>query len=175
MIMNASLLFSTVKVACLGLLLLTASCKKDNDLVTPGSGSSSLPVAGKNLRMVALTMEPALDLDGDGKLDDDLLGLLPDCALDNTIKFETSGTISGSDGANVCPADDDSGVVEVKPGTWTYDTKTQLLRIVYAGNAADAVEWKVLSVSGTTLKASIGMDSVNGDKSMSVVMTWQVQ
>ena len=172
--MNTSTFLSSLKVACLGFLLLTASCKKDNDSVTPvpDPGGSSLAVAGKNLRMVALSTDPALDFDGDGKVDNNLLSFLPDCALDNTIKFENNGKISGSEGAKVCPADGESSPTDIQEGTWTYEPKTQILRITTDG---EAVDWKVVSVSGTTLKASLAMDALDGDSKINLIMTWQAQ
>ncbi len=172
--MNTSPFLSSLKVACLGLLLLTASCKKDTDAVTPdpGSGTPTLAVAGKNLRMVALTTDPAMDFDGDGKVDSNLLSFLPDCALDNTIKFETGGKISGSEGAKVCPADGESSPTDIQEGTWSYDAKTAILRLTTGG---DAVDWKVLSVSGTTLKASLPMDGLDGTSKLNLIMTWQAQ
>jgi hypothetical protein len=174
--MNTSTFFSSLKVACLGLLVFTASCKKDPDAITPdqgsGGGGSSLAVAGKNLRMVALATDPAMDFDGDGKVDNNLLAFMPECALDNTINFQTNGKISGSEGGKVCPNDGgDPDPTDIKEGTWTYEPKTQILRITTGG---DATDWKVLSATGSTLKVSLAMDSDEGDK-MSLIMTWQAQ
>jgi hypothetical protein len=172
--MNTSTFFSSLKVACLGLLIFTASCKKGPDAIEPGpgQGGSSFAVAGKNLRMTALTMDPAMDIDGDGKVDADLLKILPQCALDNTIKFEGNGKITGSEGADVCPADGDESPTDIKEGTWSYDAKTQILRLNTGG---DAVDWKVLTLTGTTLKASLVMDGLDGDNKLNLIMTWQAQ
>lgn len=171
--MNTSTFFSSLKVACLGLLVFTASCKKDTDVITPGpdSGGSSLAVAGKNLRMAALTTDPAIDFNGDGKIDANLLEFMPECALDNTINFQTNGKISGSEGGKVCPDDGDTDPTDIKEGTWTYAPKTQILRITTGG---DATDWKVLSATGSTLKVSLAMDSDEGNK-MNLIMTWQAQ
>lgn len=164
-------LFFTAKTLLFGLLLLTAACKKDTDAVTP-DGGSSLACAGKNLRLTALTFDPAVDIDGDGKVDSDLLKFMPACALDNTINFDKSGKLSGSEGANVCPGDDDNPV-SIEASTWTYDPATRVLRIVPSGNPADATEWSVQQVSGNLLKASIMMES--DDDKLKMVMTWQAQ
>ncbi len=172
--MNTSTFLSSLKVACLGLLLLTASCKKGPDPIEPdpGSGTPALAVAGKNLRMVALTTDPAMDFDGDGKVDSNLLAFMPECALDNTIKFENGGKISGSEGAKVCPADGEESPTDIHEGTWSYDAKTAILRLTTGG---EAVDWKVISVTGTTLKASLAMDGVDNDSKLNLIMTWQAQ
>lgn len=172
--MNTSTFFSSLKVACIGLLVFTASCKNTTEPITPGpeQGGSSLAVAGKNLRMVALATDPAMDFDGDGKVDSNLLEFMPECALDNTINFQTNGKISGSEGGKVCPSDGgDSDPVDIKEGTWTYEPGTKILRITTGG---DATDWKVLSATGTTLKVSLAMDS-DADNKMNLIMTWQAQ
>ena len=122
--------------------------------------------------MTALTTDPAMDFDGDGKVDADLLKYIPDCALDNTIKFEANGKITGSEGAKVCPEDGDSSPTDVKEGTWTYDAKTQILRLNTAG---DVVDWKVVTLTGSTLKASLAMDGLETGNKINLIMTWQAQ
>lgn len=170
---NVGLLFS-LKTALFGLLILTASCKKDTEVVTPdGGGGSSLACVGKNLRLTALNFDPAMDIDGDGKVDSDLLKFMPACALDNTINFEKGGKLSGSEGPNVCPGDDESPV-DVEASTWTYDAGTKVLRIVPTGKPSEATDWKVQSVSSNMIKAAIQTESEDGGK-LNLVMTWQAQ
>jgi|GEM_PF-7134892 len=171
--MKTSTIRSAANVLFLGLMLVTAACDKNKDVVTPEE-NASLPCAGKNLRLTALNFDPALDLDGDGKVENDLLGYMPDCALDNTINFEKSGKLSGSEGSKVCPSDGDDSPVEVGASTWTYDPKTSTLRIIPNGKPAEANEWKVKEVTANRIKASIVTESEDGDK-LSMVMTWSAQ
>jgi len=174
--MKTSTFLFTLKTALFGLLLLTASCKKDSEeAVTPDGGSgSTLACVGKNLRLAALNFDPAIDLDGDGKLDNDLLKFMDDCARDNTIVFEKNGKLSGSEGAKVCPNTGDDSPTSYGPSTWTYNPQTRILRIVANGDATDVTEWKVLDVSGSQLKATIATESGDGTD-MKMVMTWQAQ
>ena len=160
--MKTSPFLLSLKTALFGLLLLTASCKKNNDIITPG-GDSSLACAGKNLRMTALTFDPAVDLDGDGKVDNDLLKFMNSCALDNTINFEKSGKLSGSEGANVCPGGAD-GPVSTEASTWTYNAQSHILRIVPNGNPSETTEWNVQDVSASRIKATIVTESADGDQ-----------
>lgn len=162
-----------LKTALFGLLLLTASCTdKDKNVITPEEGSS-LACVGKNLRLTGLAFNPAMDIDGDGKVDTDLLKYLPACSRDNTINFEKSGKLSGSEGASVCPRDDENPV-SVEPSTWTYNAQTRIVRIVVNGDATDVSEWKVIDVSANLIKAAIVTESANGDK-LDMIMTWQAQ
>lgn len=159
------------KLAVCCLLLLTAACKKDSDAIAPDN-STSLACVGKNLRLAALALDPAQDIDGDGKVDADLLKYMEPCALDNTIKFEQGGTLTGSEGSNVCPSNGDGGLVDMKPSTWTYNAQTRVLRVVPTGNPENASDWQVERVTGTTLRASIIMESEEGNR-LKMLMTWQ--
>ncbi|QJW90320.1 hypothetical protein HNV11_13515 [Spirosoma taeanense] len=173
--MKTPFLFSALKAALIGLLLVTASCKHDTDVVTPdGSTSgSSLAFVGKNLRMTALALEPAQDLDGDGKIDNDLLQFLPDCARDNTIRFDKDGRLSGDEGKQVCPSTgDEEGPTSVEPSTWSYNAQTHILRIVNNGDATNVTEWEVVEQSASGLKAKIRMTSDEG-ATLKMVMTWK--
>lgn len=179
--MKTSTFLFSCQTALLGLLLMTASCKKDSDVVKPAPDSSdtgaasSLACAGKNLRLTALTFDPAIDIDGDGKPDKDLLNFMPECARDNTINFEKGGKLSGSEGAKTCPsADDDNSPASYGPSTWTYDKATKVVRIVSNGDATKVTEWKVIDVSASLIKARIGTESADGSQ-LDLVMTWQAQ
>lgn len=162
---------SFFKMALFGLLLLTASCKKDGDAVTP-NGGSSLPFVGKNLRMTAVALDPAQDLDGDGRVDGDLMPFLPACSRDNTIRFEKNGQLNGDEGATQCPSTGDGDFVSVEPSTWTYNPQTNVIRVTANGDPSNVTEWEVVNATSNQLKAKVGLASDKGN-SLDMVMTWQ--
>lgn len=163
---------ATLKTALFGLLLLSASCKHDTDAVNPdNNGGSSLACAGKNLRMVGLALDPPQDIDGDGKIDTDVLKFVSECSRDNTIRFESDGRLTGDEGKLQCASSDDSAI-GVKPTTWTYNAQTRVLRITANGDATNVTEWQDVDVSTTTIKGSVVTVSERG-KTLKMIMTYQ--
>ena len=157
----------------LGLLIVTAACKKSDDAVTPVADDNTPAFVDKNLRITAVTSDPLIDMDGDGKIDKDLLAFLRPCDTDNTIRFEKSGRLSGDKGATDCTQNDNEAS-DTNPGSWTYDAKTRILRLTTGPKGDQNVaEWEILEASTSGLKAKIGtQDSSDPFK---LIMTWKAQ
>ncbi|AXE17900.1 hypothetical protein DR864_09230 [Runella rosea] len=154
-------------VAAMAILLMTVSgCKKNDIEVEPGA--NGLPFVGKRLMLSSFIMDPAVDFDGDGKLDPDLMFLLRDCDKDNIIIFEKGGQLGGENGAKRC---DDDGPTEGNAGAWTYDEKTKMLRIVDADDKNEISEWKVVEASSKLLKVEI--EEEEDGEPVKIVMTWK--
>ena len=157
----------------LGLLFVTAACKKSDDAVTPVIDDNTPAFVDKNLRITAVTSDPLIDMDGDGKVDKDLMAFLRPCDTDNTIRFEKSGRLSGDSGATDCSSGDNEAT-DTKPGTWTYDAKTHILRLITGPQGSQNVaEWEVLEASATGLKAKIGAQ--DSSDNLKLIMTWKAQ
>jgi hypothetical protein len=157
----------------LGLLFVTVGCKKSDDAVTPVADNNTPAFVDKNLRISAVTSDPLIDMDGDGKVDKDLMAFLRPCDTDNTIRFEKSGRLSGNSGAIDCNPND-NGASDTKPGTWTYDAKTHILRLITGSEGNQNVaEWEVLEASTTGLKAKIGTQ--DSSDQLKLIMTWKAQ
>jgi len=159
--MNAFLL------AIVAISVLTMSgCKEQNNDVLPGDGSPAF--VGKRLILSSFIMDPAVDLDGDGKPDPDLLHFLEACEKDNILIFEKGGKLSGENGLLRC---DGAGAAEGNAGTWTYDESTKMLRIVDADDKTDISEWKVIESSSKILKAQV--EVVEDGFTLKAIMTWK--
>lgn len=152
------------------LMLATSSCKKGDDGVQPVDNTVTPAFVGKNLVMTSFQVNPAIDLDGDGKLDTDLMVFLRACDKDNTLIFEKNGTLSGSNGQLSC-SDDDADPSAVKPSHWTYNEQTKIIRIVKDDDATDVSEWKVLEASASGLKAEVSIPGSN--QTSKTIMTWK--
>ncbi|MVM33552.1 hypothetical protein GO755_26175 [Spirosoma sp. HMF4905] len=162
--------FTTSILAVMATLTLTiSSCKKDNGAVQPTT-DNSLAFVGKNLMMTSFQVNPAIDLDGDGKLDSDLTVFLRACDKDNTIIFEKNGTMSGSNGQLSC-SDDESDPSTVKPSHWTYNEQTKTIHIVEDGDPTDVSDWKVVEASASGLKVELSVTEPT--KSYTTIMTWK--
>ncbi|MBD2701976.1 hypothetical protein IC229_15105 [Spirosoma sp. BT702] len=157
----------------LGLVLTMTACKKETEIVNPIDGGSAPAFVDKNLRITAVTSDPLIDIDGDGKLDKDLLPYLRPCDLDNTIRFEKSGRLSGNSGSNNCN-DGSEQASDSKPGTWTYDGKSHILRLITTVDSKQNVaEWEILEESASGLKAKVSAQGSTDD--FRLVMTWRAQ
>ncbi|RIV20664.1 hypothetical protein DYU11_21760 [Fibrisoma montanum] len=158
----------------LGLLLFAAACDKPKDGVEPqtgqpGNGTSVPSFVGKKWQMTAFTLDPAIDLDGDGKLDSDLTRFLRACDLDNTVTFERGGKMTGDAGRLRC--DDSTDPSPVKPSTWSYDDQSKKLRIIDGQNPTDVSEWTVVESSSSTLKVKVSI--TEDGQAHAAFMTWK--
>ncbi|WP_266363695.1 hypothetical protein [Tellurirhabdus rosea] len=161
----------SLSAALLGLVLMTASCKKETDITPDGEqpgGDKTPAFVGKNLRLDSFIMEPAVDFDGDGKVDPDLTAFMRPCDLDNTVRFEKTGKLSGSNGAQKCDDDTDPNA---NPGSWSYNESTKILTIKDGEDPTDISEWKVVEATSKGLKAEVEV-SEDGT-SFKAVMSWK--
>ncbi len=161
----------TLWSALLGLLLLTASCDKKNNEVTPGSTSTDGLVAsfvGVRWQMSEFTLDQPIDLNGDGKPDSDLTVFLEPCDLDNTIVFERNGTMTGDNGKLKCDTDNDP--TTHKPSSWTYDNTAKILRIVN-GEDNSVSQWNVIEASAKFLKVKVAI--TEDGQPLGATMTWK--
>ncbi len=155
-------------VASVAILTLTLSgCKKNENEIDPIDGGTPAFV-GKRMVLSSFIMDPAVDLDGDGKVDPDLMAFLEDCEKDNIVIFEKGGKLSGENGAKRC---DDDELSEGNAGTWTYNEQTKILRIVDADDKSDISEWKVIEASSKILKAQVEVEE--DGFVLKAVMTWK--
>jgi hypothetical protein len=163
--------FTTLMLALTATITLTTTaCKKGDDSTQPTPVDNTPAFVGKNLMMTSFQINPAIDLNGDGTLDNDLMIFLEDCDKDNTIIFEKNGKLSGSNGALVCTnGDDDPSAVE--PSHWTYNAQTKTLKIIKDSDATDVSEWKVVEASASGLKVEIGVEEAA--QSYKTIMTWK--
>lgn len=164
--MNA-LTKNTLAVVAMLLLAVTA-CKKGDEAVEPADTSPAF--VGKNLMMTSFSVNPAIDLDGDGKLDSDLLVFLRPCDRDNTIKFEKNGILTGGNGQLSCDADE-TDPSTAKASHWTYNAQTKTIRIISDTDATDVSEWKIVNASATDLTVEIAVSEPT--RSYKTVMTWK--
>lgn len=153
-----------------GLLLFSASCKKEADPVQPDTPGGFVPsFEGVRWQIASITLDPAIDIDGDGKVDADITNLLfRPCDLDNTLVFERGGKFSSDNGKLTC---DDDEPAPTKPSTWTYDSIERKLRIVDGENPAEVMEWSVIEASTSYLKVKTVL--LEEGHQFGIVMTWK--
>jgi hypothetical protein len=133
MFKNFSILFAaTVLVASL-----FTSCKKDED--------RTALLVGKNWKLSALTVDPAIDFFG--VQISDLYAQFETCDKDDILTFEAGGTLTFDEGASKC----DSSEPQTIAGTWAFNTDETILTV-------DGIDWKIKSISGSKLVVSYEED-----------------
>ncbi len=153
-------------------LLITSACKKETESIQPDKPDTTPPFVGKSLVLISFQISPAVDVDGDGKVDSDLLVFLRPCERDNTIIFEKNGTMSGGNGKLSC-TDGQADPSSVSASTWSYTEQTKTLRITSSADATDVSDWKVLEASSTGLKVEVQDDDNSNGQPSKAIMTWK--
>jgi hypothetical protein len=164
--MNRFRLFVPALVAILAVTL--SAFTKETTPIKPGK--SAFAYAAKSLVMTSFQMEPAIDLDGDGKIDQDLMAFLRPCERDNAIIFEKNGKISSNNGQLSC-TEGQADASTINAGSWSYDDATKTIRIVKGTNKADVLEWKVVEATPEGMKVEV--PKTEGGKSYRAIITWK--
>ena len=102
--------FSTLALA---LLLLSLGCKKDND--KQNQSRMDLITTGQ-WKIIALTLVPGSDIDGDGDIDTDIFQDFDICEKDDYYIFHSNGIFDVDEGASKCDASDP----QVVSGDWSF-------------------------------------------------------
>lgn len=84
----------------------------------------SSPFGNKYWIIESSTIEPALDLDLDGKPDTDILKITPACEKDDARLFRADGIIITNRGKVSCEEDEET---EEETGEWTYEASSKKL------------------------------------------------
>ena len=74
------------------------------------------------------------------------LGTIPSCSLDNTIHFNSNGSGTVSENANVC-----SGATATTPFTWSFASNETVLNVSSGAIAGIGGNFKIKTLSGTQL------------------------
>ena len=129
-------------VAMLGVfaLLLTYSCKKDDD-ATP---DKTKLLTGGSWQLSAMNVEPAIEWFGTPITN--VFSQLPNCVKDDLAIFKTNGTVNYDEGPSKCEPNDP----QTTSGTWAFNTDQTILSITSEG---DTESWDVSSLTKTAFKA----------------------
>jgi hypothetical protein len=150
--------FQTVAYSAL-LLAALASCKKDNDVTDPDGGPGQPAFVGKKWVTQSMTIQPAIDLNGDGKPDSDVTGLLDACDLDDAAVFKADGKLLTDHGAQRCEA---SEVAEEHTANWTYQKAANTIKLADPTNPSEVTTWEILNQSANTLKIRVELFPADG-------------
>lgn len=116
------------------LLVGASGCKKNGD---SEEGDTATAFADKKWVVQRMELTPAIDLDGDGHADSDMMAFSDPCRLDDITVFKSDGNIVVNEGSLRCDEDD---AQEYISGTWSYDRGSKKLTISEEGEEASEVE-----------------------------------
>jgi hypothetical protein len=109
----------TLALLCISCIM--SSCKKDDD------PTKTDLLTSKDWKTTALTIDPAVDMNGDGTADTDMLSLYEDCQKDDLVRFGTDKTVTNDEGETKCDPDDPQ---TSSGGTWSFNSDETELTIV---------------------------------------------
>ncbi|MGE7776861.1 lipocalin family protein [Chitinophaga sp. NPDC101104] len=133
----------TILFSCAIMLTGAVSCsKKKKDEAGP-SGSVTQMLVGTKWRLTAQTINPAVDVTGDGVPDSDMFAFMPECAKDDYVIFSTGGVYQLFEGQKKCSD------AQEAPGTWVLFNNDKSLRVTDEDGSFEA---EILSISATELK-----------------------
>lgn len=130
--------FFRLKSALVALTLLSivfTSCEKDKDNKPDNVGL----LTGKNWKMTAFTIDPAIDWFGNGTQVTNIYAQLPACAKDDLAVFNKNGTVNFDEGASKCSPNDP----QTTSGTWAFNTDKTILSVTTEG---ETESWKILEL-----------------------------
>lgn len=121
-----------------------AGCQKDDNNNNSGATKTQLLTTG-NWKLTSDYIDPAVDVDGDGVADHEVLSFYDDCDKDDFIKFKSDGTVTFDEGPLKCnPSDPQS-----ENSTWKFaNNETQLV----VGDASSGETVTLVELSATVLK-----------------------
>ena len=117
------------------LLFVLSACQKESS-----ASKTEILTTGK-WRVVAMTVSPAMDADGDGDLDTDLYVLVDACDKDDYSVFKTNGTIENNEGPTKCYPQDP----QIEISTWAFKSNETILEV-------DGDDHIIEELNGTTMR-----------------------
>lgn len=130
----------------LPVLFLAIGCDKNDDDDTPSGKTKTQILSESTWKFQAA----GIDVDKNGTWETNLVAFIPDCAKDNTLKFETNGTGISDEGTVKCSGNTN----QTTPFNWTFATNETVINIT--GNAVLGYggQYKVVSLTDTKLSLS---------------------
>lgn len=123
----------------LGIFFCIASCKKDSNSST--SKTDQITSADWKYDNGGFG-----DASGNILISFSTLGVIPSCSLDNAIHFNSNGTGTVSEGANVC-----SGAPATTSFNWNFSSNETILNLSGGAIAGIGGSFKIKTLSGTQL------------------------
>jgi hypothetical protein len=123
-------------------LLLFSSCKKDKEEVKPPLSRTEMITSG-SWKIIAFTLSPPMDFDGDGTLDSDAYATYQPCTKDNYFVFKQGGEMEVNQGATKCYSWDN----QIETLSWSFEQNETVIII-------ESEVWKIHEFSEKQFRIS---------------------
>ncbi|MDI3322296.1 hypothetical protein [Pinibacter soli] len=128
---------------------LIAGCNKDDGKNNGGADKTQLITAGR-WKLTSEYFEVAIDIDGDGKTENEAINALPKCFTDNLLIFKADNTVTRDEGPTKCYPNDPQIIEETK---WKFaDNETKIM----IGDPGYEDVGQLAELSATVLKIKLG-------------------
>lgn len=122
-----------------------AGCKKDDN----SSPSKTQLLTSGSWKLTAANADPAIDINQDGVVENDIFAVLPTCFKDNLFIFKTNNTYVVDEGATKCNVSDPQ---IMESSNWKFSDNESNIMIGDPGSETIA---QLLELSSTVLKMKI--------------------
>jgi hypothetical protein len=170
---NTGVAMKKLIIAATVLLITTAGCSNDNSSKTGDSKIDGTPskvdlLTGKTWKPTEATIEPAIDMNGDGTANTELVasGEIPACQMDDTETYDDDGTYITDEGPTKCNESEEQS----KTNKWVFNADSTEI-ITNPGENETRV--KILELTEDRLKGSTTIGS--GEKSYTLTATFTKQ
>jgi hypothetical protein len=160
-------------IAATALLMATAGCSKDKSSETGDTKKDGTPsklelLTGKTWKPTEATIDPAIDMNGDGTENTELVasGEIPACQMDDTEKYDTDGTYITDEGPTKCNESAD----QTKTNKWEFSADSTEI-VTNPGEGETRV--KILELTDDHFKASTQIGSGEKKYTLTAVFTKQ--
>lgn len=120
-------------------------CKKDDNK----SKSKTELLTSGSWKQTSIYFSPAVDWNGDGQTENEVINLYQPCDRDDLMTFKTNGTVVSDEGASKC---DPSGPQIIETTNWKFsDNETKIM----LGDPGQEESAQLLELSASVLKVKI--------------------
>ncbi len=123
----------------------------DDDEDEPAPTRSQL-ITSQSWSVVSLNVEPAIDLDGNGTQENNLIPFLQACDLDDFLKLNANGTFTNEEGASKCDPNDPQ---VIQSGVWIWNSDETRVVLTAGGQSTEYVVTALSSTALTTTETFV--------------------
>lgn len=125
-----------------------AGCQKDDNNNSTGATKTELLTSG-NWKITSDYYDPAVDYNGDGQVENEVISFYSACDKDDLLIFKTNGTLTLDEGASKC---DPSDPQVIQSSNWKFSSNET---VIVVGPAGSEQSIQLLELSSTTLKIKV--------------------
>ncbi|MDI3322298.1 lipocalin family protein [Pinibacter soli] len=125
-----------------------AGCQKDDSSNNGGASKTQLLTSG-NWKLTSDYFDPAIDYDGDGRVENEVFNFYSACDKDDLLIFKTDGGLTLDEGTTKCSPTDPQ---VIQTTNWKFSNNESVILVGATGSEQSA---QLLVLNATTLKIKV--------------------